>query len=176
MKLDLDTKHRPAYFVNSMNKKAPKVNQKLLEYQAHRLQELISEILRCCEDRRLYESNRFNLPYAELKCIMAFDGERYMTVKGMANKLDVAKSRITKIIDGLSKKGLVERMDDPKDARVKLINLTSEGRQKSEDIAAFQRQIHRQILLQIDIEERKRMLSHLEVLRSAMEAVKEQLR
>jgi len=31
MKLDLDTKHRPAYFVNSMNKKAAKVNQKLLE-------------------------------------------------------------------------------------------------------------------------------------------------
>jgi len=158
-----------------MNEKTPKINQGLLKYQAFRLQELISEMLECCEDKKLYESNRFNLPYAELKCLMLFDGERYLTVKGIAQKLEVAKSRVTKIVDGLIEKGLVDRMDDPKDARIKLINLTSEGRHKSEEIASFQREIHRKILLQMDTEERKSMLSYLEVLRSAMEAVKEQL-
>lgn len=132
-------------------------------------------MLECCEDRKLYESNRFNLPYAELKCLMLFDGERYLTVKGIAQKLEVAKSRVTKIVDGLIEKGLVERMDDPKDARIKLINLTPEGRHKSEGIASFQREIHQKILLQMDTEERKSMLSYLEMLRSAMEAVKGQL-
>ena len=133
-------------------------------------------MLECCEDKKLYESNRFNLPYAELKCLMLFDGERYLTVKGIAQKLEVAKSRVTKIIDGLVEKGLVERMDDPKDARIKLINLTSEGRRKSEEIASFQREIHQKILLQMGTEERKSMLSYLDVLRSAMEAVKEQMK
>jgi DNA-binding MarR family transcriptional regulator len=159
-----------------MNEKAEIINHALLKYQSVRLQELIREMLECCEDRKLYESNRFNLPYAELKCLMLFDGERYLTVKGIAQKLDVAKSRVTKIVDGLIEKRLVERMDDPKDARIKLINLTSEGQNKSEEIASFQREIHQKILLQMDTEERKSMLSYLEVLRSAMEAVKERLK
>ena len=157
-----------------MNKNALILNEDLLKYQTLRLQELITEMLECCEDRKLYETTRFSLPHAELKCLMLFDGERYLTVKGIAKKLEVAKSRVTKIVDWLVEKRLVERMDDPKDARIKLISLTPEGRSRSDEIASFQREIHRKILLQMDIDERKYALSYLELLRSAMEAVKEQ--
>ena len=83
-----------------MNKKSATINEELLRYQAERLQDLINEMLQCCDDRKLYESQRFNLPYAELKCLMLFKGERYLTVKGIAQKLDVAKSRVTKIVNG----------------------------------------------------------------------------
>lgn len=159
-----------------MNKISPKINEKLLKYQTLRLKELISEMVECCDDRKLYEANRFGLPYAELKCLMLFDGERYLTVKGIAQKLEVAKSRVTKLVDGLSEKGLVERINDPKDTRIKLISLTTDGKGKSEEIAAFERQIHRKILLQMDHNERKNMLSYLDTLRSAMEAVKDQLK
>ena len=65
--------------------------------------------------------------------------------------------------------------DDPNDARIKLISLTSAGRQKSDEIHAFQKGIHRKILLSLDPSQRKNVLSHLELLRSSMEAVKEQL-
>jgi DNA-binding MarR family transcriptional regulator len=157
-----------------MNENTPIINEDLLKYQTLRLQELITEMLECCEERKLYETNRFSLPHAELKCLMLFDGERYLTVKGIAKKLEVAKSRVTKIVDGLIEKGLVERIDDPKDARIKLISLTPEGRSRSDEIASFQREIHRKILLQMDKDERKNILSCLELLRSAMEAVKEQ--
>ncbi len=158
-----------------MNQPAGKTNFELLSYQTHRLQGLINETLKCCEDRRFYESQKLGLPYSELKCLMLFQGERYLTVKGIAQGLDVAKSRVTKIIDNLISKGLVERMEDPKDARVRLISLTPEGRRKSAQIEAFHTEIHRKILLQLSPEERKRVLSHLELLRSAMEAVKAQL-
>ena len=93
----------------------------------------------------------------------------------MAQKLDVAKSRITKITDGLIEKGLAKRIDDPNDARVKLISLTSTGEKKSEEITTFHRSIHRKILMQMNTEERKHVLSQMELLRSSMEAVKEQL-
>lgn len=158
-----------------MNKKSAKINEELLRYQAERLQDLINEMLQCCDDRKLYESQRFNLPYAELKCLMLFKGERYLTVKGIAQKLDVAKSRVTKIINGLIEKGLVEQIDDPKDARIRLISLTRAGQKKSEEIEAFQSGLYREILLHLNDDERKDMLSYLELLRSAMEAVKEQL-
>jgi DNA-binding MarR family transcriptional regulator len=58
---------------------------------------------------------------------------------------------------------------------VKLISITPAGREKSREIVAFQRGLHRQILLHLDADERKGVFSYLELLRTAMEAVKEQL-
>jgi DNA-binding MarR family transcriptional regulator len=110
-----------------------------------------------------------------LKCLRLFDGQRYLTVKGLAQQLEVAKSRVTKIVNGLIEKGLVVQIDDPKDGRVRLIRLTPTGQKKSEAVGEFQRAIHRKILLQLDADERKDVLSCLDLLRSAMEGVKAEL-
>jgi len=162
-----------AYFVITMNENATRPNEDLLDYQTGRLQDLIGEIVDCCEDRRLYESQKFGVPFAELRCLLLFDGERYLTVKGIAQRMDVAKSRVTKIVDSLIEKGLVERFEDPRDSRIKLISLTPQGRAVSEQARAFHEEIHRNLLLHLADEERKSILSELEKLRSAMEAVKE---
>ena len=158
-----------------MNNNTLPINEDLLTYQAHRLQELIAEIVKCCEDRKVYESGKFELPYAELKCLLLFDGQRYLTVKDIAQKLEVAKSRVTKLVNGLKEKRLVAEIDDPMDARVKLISLTPEGYIRFSEIAEFQRELYRTLLLQVDTDERQHVLSNLELLRSAMEAVKEDL-
>lgn len=158
-----------------MNEKLALNGAELLAYQAERLQELIRETVQCCEDRKLYESQRFSLPYAELKCLMLFDGQRYLTLKEMAKHLDVAKSRVTKLVSGLLDKGLVVQADDPRDRRIKLITLTPTGREKADEIRDFQRLIHRKLLLQMDVQERRSVLLCLEVLRSAMESVKAEL-
>ena len=162
-------------FIYSMNKLSTKVNEELLGYQAQRLQGLIAEMLKCCEDRKLFETGKFELPYAELRCLLLFEGERYLTVKGLAQKLDVAKSRVTAIVNGLLKKGLVRQIDDPHDARIKLISVTPAGKEKAQEIVAFQRELHHQILLHLDADERKGVFTYLELLRAAMEAVKGQL-
>jgi DNA-binding MarR family transcriptional regulator len=158
-----------------MNEKTFAIKEDLLTYQTHRLQELIAEMLKCCEDRKVYESGKFALPHAELKCLLLFDGQRYLTVTDIAQKLEVAKSRVTKLVNGLKEKKLVEEIDDPKDARIKLISLTPAGHTKFNEITAFQRELYRTILLQVDADERNHVLSSLELLRSAMEAVKEDL-
>jgi DNA-binding MarR family transcriptional regulator len=124
----------------------------------------------------LYETQKFGLPQAELKCLMLFEIERYLTVKGIAQTMDVAKSRVTKIIDGLLKKKLVQRIDDPRDGRIRLISLTPKGQKKSREIENFLRNIHQKILVQMEHEEKKTMLSSLELLRLSMEAVKAQLK
>jgi DNA-binding MarR family transcriptional regulator len=89
--------------------------------------------------------------------------------------LDVAKSRVTKIINGLIQKRLVESTDDPNDARVKLIGLTQEGQRKSKELGAMVTDLHQRLLLEFEPEQRKMVISCLEVLRSSMEAVKNQL-
>jgi len=131
------------------------------------------ELMDCCEDRKVHETGKFTLPYAELKCLMLFRGERYLTVKGIAQKLGVAKSRVTKLINGLFEKRLVNRIDDPEDARIRLISLSGKGKAVAEEIEDFEQAIFRGMLIQIETQERKTVLDSLETLRSAMEAVKD---
>ena len=150
-----------------MNENAPESTQ--------RLQDLIEEILQCCKAQTSYLSKKFDIPEAELRCLMLFGGERYITAKSIAQKLDVAKSRVTKITTGLIRKGLIQNFEDPKDARVKLIGLTQKGQKKSKEMSATITELHQLLLLELEPDQRKLVLSCLEVLRSSMEAVKNQL-
>jgi len=164
-----------ANIFHTMNYPAAEPKDVLLEYQTQRLQELIEEIQQCCKERTSYLSKKFDIPEAELRCLMLFGDERYLTAKGISQKLYVAKSRVTKITNGLIRKGLVETIDDPKDARIKLIALTQEGQRKSREISTIITDLHQLLLLEFKPDQRKLVLSCLEVLRSSMEAVKNQL-
>jgi len=147
----------------------------LLLYQTRRLKELIEEIMQCCQMQTGFLSRKFLVPRAELRCLLLFRGERYLTVKGLAQKLDVAKSRVTKIINGLVEKKLVESIDDPKDGRVRLISLTPAGYSLCEEIGEYIWATHEKLLLELDSEQRKLVLSSLDQLRVGMEAVKKGL-
>ncbi len=104
------------------------------EYQLDKFQELITKLFQCCQERMQYQCERFQLPDAELRCLGLFGEERYLTAKSIAHKMNVVKSRVSKIIDGLMKKKLIQRISDPEDSRVKLLSLTSEGQKKISEI------------------------------------------
>jgi DNA-binding MarR family transcriptional regulator len=161
--------------VNSMNDIAETIDDRVLEYQANKLQELISEVHNCCKDRFAHEAKAFKMPQAELKCLMLFEGHKYLTGIEIAGMLEVAKSRAAVIIENLEKKGLVQRSPDPNDARVKLINLTPKGQRKVREIEDFMFDLHQQLLRQITPTQRTSVITALETLRSSMEAVKAQL-
>ncbi len=158
-----------------MNDQTSFIQLDILDYQAQKLQELVNDIIHCCEDRRIYETQKLGLPYAEAKCLMLFKDEKYLTVKGISQKLEVAKSRVTKLISGLIAKGLVESIEDPRDARVKLLYVSPRGKEKIREIEAFHRSVHKKVLLQLDEATRKDVLETLQMLQDAMEVVKVQL-
>lgn len=120
-----------------------------------------------------YQSERFGLPDAELRCLMLFRAERYLTAKGIAFKMNVVKSRVTKIVEGLLNKKLVQRIKDPEDSRISLLSLTPEGHKKLNQINLFLEDIHHQILLQIAPDQRQAVLTNLDILKASMEAAKE---
>ena len=163
------------YKVNTMNENTPNKSKEVLNYQITRLQDLLNEVQRCCEDKRLYEASKFHIPYAEIRCLMLFQNERYLTVKTIADRLDVAKSRVTKIVNGMFDKGLIDRTDDPNDARIKLLRLTLDGNRIVESIKDFKKSLHENILSHLDPEERSKVIAGLELLRSAMKTAKESL-
>jgi DNA-binding MarR family transcriptional regulator len=164
-----------ANMLNTMNGRETNSIDVLIDYQSQKLEDLITEIVLCCKERTSFLSKKFDIPEAELRCLMLFGEERYLTAKGISQKLDVAKSRVTKIINGLVQKGLVESIDDPKDARIKLIGLTSKGQKKSRELGGVTKDLHQKLLLELEPEQRKMVISCLEILRASMEAVRNQM-
>jgi DNA-binding MarR family transcriptional regulator len=144
-------------------------------YQIQQFQTLVTKLFQCCQERVQYQSERFKLPDAELRCLVLFGEERYLTSKGIAYKMNVVKSRVTKIIDGLVKKKLVQRIPDPEDSRITLLSLTSKGQQKLNEIKEFYDYVNHQVLLQMEPEQRKTMFTNLDLLKTSMEAVKEMM-
>ncbi len=122
-----------------------------------------------------YQSERFNLPDAELRCLLLFGEEKYLTAKGIAARMNVVKSRVSKIIEGLEKKALIRGIKDPEDSRITLLSLTKKGRRVGHEIDLFLNSIHREVLLQIPDEQRNTTISALEILKTSMEVVKERM-
>ena len=131
------------------------------------------KLFQCCQERMQYQCDRFDLPDAEFRCLMLFGEERYLTAKGIASKMDVVKSRVSKIVEGLLKKDLIQRTKDPEDSRISLLSLTPLGNKKINDINIFLKDIHHQILLQIAPDQRTAVLTNLDILKASMEAAKE---
>ena len=156
-----------------MNDFRANIKPDVSEFQLEQFQELITKLFQCCQERMQYQCDRFQLPDAELRCLVLFGEERYLTAKGIALKMNVVKSRVSKIIDGLLKKKLIQSIKDPEDSRVSLLSLTSQGQKKLYEINRFLKNIHGQVLSQMAQDQRQAMLTNLDILKASMEAVKE---
>ncbi|MEJ2477723.1 MAG: MarR family transcriptional regulator [Desulfobacterales bacterium] len=158
-----------------MNNKSASHFDDISLYQLEQFQRLVNRLYQCCQERMQYQSDRFDLPDAELRCLLLFGEERYLTPKGIAQKMNVVKSRISKIVDGLMKKGLIQRIKDPEDSRIHLLSLTADGQRKINNIKDFMDDVHYKVLLRIPPEQRKLLLIDLDLLKSSMEAVKDMM-
>ncbi len=147
--------------------------QRLAGYQTNRLQELILEMHDCCKEAMHFQARSFGLLQSELKCLLLFEGHKYLTGMEIAALLEVAKSRATVIIDNLDKKGFVSRVADPNDARVKLISLTPVGVKKVQEIEEFIFGLYFKLLNHINPAKRNEVIAALETLRSAMLSIQE---
>ena len=156
-----------------MNLKDRTDKSRASENQILQFQLLITKLFQCCQERLQYQCERFELPDAELRCLSLFGEERYLTPKGLALKMNLVKSRISKIVAGLVQKKLIQRISDPEDSRVTLLSLTPEGQNKLNDINEFLNYMHLEVLQQMEPEQRKTMITNLELLKASMESVKE---
>lgn len=161
------------YLVHTMNYSGPQSSAQVSEFQLQQFKGLIAKLFRCCQERMQYQSERFNLPDAELRCLVLFGEDRYLTSKGIAYRMNLVKSRVSRITDGLIRKKLIQRIKDPGDSRVSLLSLTAKGQEKLNEINSFMEDIHSRVLQQIAPDQRKSVLTNLEILKASMESVKE---
>jgi DNA-binding MarR family transcriptional regulator len=141
------------------------------EEETRRFQELVSGLYQCCQNRIAKQSKQFDLPDAELRCLRLFSQAGPLTPKDIALNMGVVKSRITKIIDGLAEKGLLQRSKDPEDSRIRRLILTTQGRIKLSAINRSLATANEKILSRMSPEQRHALLIHLEALKRSMETV-----
>ena len=158
-----------------MNKFRDNHQGEVTGYQLVKFQELIAKLFQCCQERMQYQCERFELPDAEFRCLELFGEDRYLTAKSIAHRMNVVKSRVSKIIDGLIKKKLIQRIKDPEDSRVQLLSLTPEGQKKINDINSFTEEVYSEVLSRMAPDQRQAMLTNLDILKASMEAVKEMM-
>ena len=156
-----------------MNYFGEKIPHTISARQIDQFQQLITKLYQCCKDRMRYQSERFGLPEAEIRCLLLFGEEKYLTPKGISAKMNLVKSRISKLISGLNEKGLIQKIADPEDSRTTLLRLTNQGRNKINDINSFLNTIHHEVLQQMEPEQRSTMMTNLELLKASMESTKE---
>jgi DNA-binding MarR family transcriptional regulator len=84
--------------------------------------------------------------------------------------MGVVKSRITKLIEGLVNKGLVQRFKDPEDSRITLLRLTAKGQAKLKQINDHLRAANAEVLSRMTPTQREDLLRHLDTLRISMKA------
>lgn len=150
-------------------------NGELTQKQRHQFSQMLEKLYQCCTDRQIYVSEKFDIPQAELRCLLLFGQERYLTAKGIAARLGIARSRVTMLVNGLAAKGLISKVPDPADSRVVLLALTPAGQKTSREVSTMMEAMRDEVLNAIDPERRAALLQSLDTLKGAMERVSEGL-
>jgi DNA-binding MarR family transcriptional regulator len=78
-----------------------------------------------------------DLSFTQLKalCVLEADGEE-RSVKALGESLGVSLPAMSRAVDGLFERGLVDRKEDPTDRRMKRVLLTQEGRKAPQALNA----------------------------------------
>ncbi|MEV4131594.1 MarR family transcriptional regulator [Dactylosporangium sp. NPDC049742] len=89
----------------------------------------------------------------------------------LATALDVAPRTITELIDGLSRDGLVQRTDDPRDRRARLVRLTPAGERANALATATRHEFLAELFADLTPEERAALAHTLATLRTRATAL-----
>jgi len=117
-----------------------------------------SRAIRIAYDRA-YAPLGLNLTQASLIVYLHESGPLRQT--RLAQRLGVGRAAIGSVIDGLERRGLVEREPDPGDRRAWLVSVTPAGKDLVDPIDAIDRELRAELRLDISRSERQQLAALL---------------
>jgi DNA-binding MarR family transcriptional regulator len=96
--------------------------------------------------------------------LLNLDDEPVRTQTALAEAIGADKTRIIKILDDLTARGLIERRPDPTDRRARLLSLTAEGRRLRDATQAAIQTAEEELLSRLTPAERESFLQALQKL------------
>ncbi len=136
---------------------------------------LLKNLTECCQDREILLAQKHGLSVPESRCLIAIQLENCRNTSEIAAKMRIAKSRVTRIVDGLVAKGIIERIEDKHDRRFINVTLTPEGENLTSKFISAVLNLHDMVLEKLPPKERESIIRLLEILHSAMTDVRRQI-
>jgi DNA-binding MarR family transcriptional regulator len=136
---------------------------------AELLGNLIFEILPICKKKETELADEHGLFQAEFKCLRLFEVDGNMNNKEIAKRMRLSPSRLTRVMDGLVKKGYMKRKIDNSDRRNMKLSLSRRGKNLTNKLNDAFIEIHSEILQDIDISQHESLITNMEHLHSAVE-------
>ena len=136
---------------------------------AELLGKLIFEILPICQKKEADLAEEHGLHHVEFKCLRLFGIDETLSNKEIAKRMNLSESRLTRIMDGLVKKGYMKREIDKSDRRLMKLSLFGRGKMLTNKLNNAFIEVHSEILQEIDISQHESLITNMEHLHSAVE-------
>lgn len=107
---------------------------------------------------------------AEAYTLMELIRDGMLPQHELVERLNLAKSTVSRLVNGLVRRGWVERMRNPQDKRSRLLALTQDGQNIAATIAAARQQKFTQVLERIPTDQHASVIQSLHIL---VEAIRE---
>lgn len=134
---------------------------------AEQMADLTYELLENCQIKIERTAERLNLTVAEFKVLRSVQDEEVLSAGDLARRLGLSSSRITRIIEGLVKKGLVKKESGGSDRRVVHLRLTSAGVQTRDQLRLMYVTVHQDIIDLLPSDASESVMAAMEKLREA---------
>jgi DNA-binding MarR family transcriptional regulator len=113
-----------------------------------------------------------DLSFTQLKALVALEAEgEERSVKALAELLGVSLPAMSRAVDGLFERGLVDRREDPVDRRVRQVRLTDAGRQVPQALNEARLSALQGLMSSLDDEQAAALARALELILSRSEEI-----
>ena len=132
------------------------------------LADIISVLFANCQLKENLHVTQFGVSIVEFRCLRILQGNPKITVNQLAHKMSLTSSRITRIVDGLVTKKLVDRVSGETDRRIYHLSLTQKGKKLIQEMLDKYVEMHEKILSKIPAEKKREILDCLKTLNEAV--------
>jgi DNA-binding MarR family transcriptional regulator len=129
---------------------------------------IVRDAMRHFVQRRLREEN-IDLTFEMLQVISTLMEQGEINQQEIANLLNKDKTSITYLLDNLTKRGLVARVEDPNDRRNKIIHRTEAGRQLTDQLTPIIQELHATVSKGLSADYLKNLTASLLIIKSNLE-------
>ena len=134
---------------------------------AEQMADLTYELLENCQLKIERTAEKLDLTVAEFKLLRSLREDEMLSAGSLAKRMGLSSSRITRIIDGLLKKGMVKKEAGGKDRRIVDIGLTRDGIAARSQLKAMYISVHEEIIKLLPSDAGESVIRAMEKLRQA---------
>ncbi len=133
-----------------------------------RVQRQIYKLLRSFESCDQQCLAQFGVTASQGYALLAFPEDAGISMNELSQTMGLANSTMTRMVDHLVAKGLVNRRQGDEDRRVVRVALTPQGRELQRSLETARRELLQEVLADIQEGERSSILNSLEKLNAAV--------